>query len=202
MGSANAKELKYEIDEKFLIKHNGRINNMFFLDHRNEIVSCSSDKMIKITNLDSLNSYSLQNDYQVDYVAKLKENLLVSCELDCSISLWKLNNNKFVLKKKFLREDNANSFMHKLKIYKIIPWENNGKHFLTCSEDGSVKMWDILFEGENNKIQLENNTKFDAKRMEKIISILRYKDEIKGEEKEFLIVALNSSKEIKIFTIY
>ena len=125
---------KHQIMSKVIDEHNGPVNSIELLTN-GKLVSCSSDRKIRIFNMNNDNNCDITiNEYigEVRYVCKIDKSTIVSCSDDNSIRIWT------VFKKAYLcRFCYKNA--HWDLINKVIPLTNN--RIASCSRDKTIGIW-------------------------------------------------------------
>ena len=121
--------------------HNNEIYSISKFPSGN-IISVSSDRSIKIYNINFINIQNINNahDDGITYVSVKDENNFITCSKDKNIKIWiKNNNNKFILSQIITNAHND-------IIIKVIYLMN--EKIISCSWDETMKIW----EKDNNNI--------------------------------------------------
>lgn len=126
---------------KDLQYHDEQITQLCILENDN-LISCSSDRKIKIFNLHkgycelTIEPYSLIKNYYghnntISYVSLLSQKEIISSSFDNTIKIWLFNETNYFCKGTLIG--------HKLGVLKAIPINNS--RIASCSMDATIKIW-------------------------------------------------------------
>jgi WD40 repeat protein len=117
--------------EEYSFNHSDTIYDIIIID--NHLIACSKDALITVYNLDNFEEdYKIrEHKEQIKILAKLRDNTLVSCDLN--IIFIKFNKNYGYKIIQIIQKAHSES------INKLI--ELNNGNIMTCAEDKLIKIW-------------------------------------------------------------
>lgn len=116
--------------------HSSFINSILILQD-GRIASCSSDKTIKIFNLQNYKCELTLTGHQeaIYYISQLENGNLISCSEDRTIKIWSLKDDNFLCL-------HTITDSHREWVNKVIPCSKN--RIVSCSFDNTIKIWSSL----------------------------------------------------------